>query len=80
MIPALGPLQEASTEALMRELSRRSVGCLCIVFTVEGGADPEHWRYALKGSDALRSTLLGELHRQISRQMNDNGEAARTFQ
>lgn len=52
-----GPLECASTEELLDELRRRSLGCLAVCVRAEEGGDV--WRYALKGSPMLLGAMSG---------------------
>jgi len=54
------PLALHSTDALLSELQRRSLGCLCVCLRVEEqGADA--WHYRIKGSTILLGAMSAAL-------------------
>ena len=75
----LSPLHCASTADLVREIERRSLGCMFVCVRAEEHGDA--WHYALKGSPILLGAMSAALSLKTSAKLaEDNGSGGALLQ
>jgi len=78
-LPCALTLHCASTQELLAEIRRRSLGCMLVCVRAE--EDGDAWHYIIKGSPILMGAMSAALSMQTTRKLNaseDYGRAGAT--